>query len=37
MGFSELPIKTPEEFGETVKGDLVTWGDIVRKGNIKID
>lgn len=37
LGFSKLPIKTPEEFGQTVKDDLVTWGDIVRNGNITID
>jgi tripartite-type tricarboxylate transporter receptor subunit TctC len=37
LGFSKLPIKTPEEFAETIKSDLVTWGDIVRKGDIKVD
>lgn len=37
MGFSKLPVKTPEEFNETIKNDLHTWGEIVRKGNIQID
>lgn len=37
LGFSELPIKTPEEFNETIKADLAVWGDIVRKGNIRIE
>lgn len=37
LGFSKLPVKTPEEFDATIKSDFQTWGDIVRKGNIKVD
>jgi tripartite-type tricarboxylate transporter receptor subunit TctC len=37
LGFSKLPLKTPEEFDETIRKDFVVWGEIVRKGNIKID
>jgi tripartite-type tricarboxylate transporter receptor subunit TctC len=37
MGFSKLPVKTPEEFDETIRNDLKVWGEIVRKGNIQID
>jgi tripartite-type tricarboxylate transporter receptor subunit TctC len=37
MGFSKLPVKSPEEFDETIKNDLKVWGEIVRKGNIQID
>lgn len=37
LGFSKLPLKTPEEFDETIRKDFVVWGDIVRKGKIKID
>jgi tripartite-type tricarboxylate transporter receptor subunit TctC len=37
MGFSKLPVKTPEEFDATIKNDLKVWGEIVRKGNIQID
>jgi tripartite-type tricarboxylate transporter receptor subunit TctC len=37
MGFSKLPVKTAEEFNETLKADLHIWGDIVRKGKIQID
>jgi tripartite-type tricarboxylate transporter receptor subunit TctC len=37
LGFSEMPVKTPEQFAETVRSDIREWGDIVRKGNIKAD
>ena len=37
MGFSKLPVKTAEEFNETIKNDLKVWGEIVRKGKIQID
>lgn len=36
-GLSDWPVKTPEEFGATVRNDVKEWGDIVRKGNIKVD
>lgn len=36
-GLSDLPIKTPEQFAATVRNDVKAWGDIVRKGNIKVD
>lgn len=37
LGFSELPVKTPEEFNETIANDRKVWADIVRNGNIKVD
>lgn len=37
MGFSKLPVKSAEEFNETIKNDLQVWGDIVRKGKIQVD
>ncbi len=36
-GLSDWPIKTPEEFAATVRNDIQEWGDIVRRGNIKVD
>ena len=37
LGFSEIPIKTPEQFSQTVKDDIREWGAIVKSANIKID
>ena len=37
LGFSEVPIKTPEQFAETVRNDIRDWGAIVKSGNIKAD
>ncbi len=37
LGFSEMPIKTPEQFADTVRRDIRDWGAIVRTGNIKVD
>ena len=37
VGFNELPVKTPEQFAETVRTDIRDWGNIVRAGNIKAD
>ena len=37
LGLSEVPLKTPEQFGETVRSDIRDWGAIVRAGNIKAD
>ncbi len=37
LGPSEVPLKTPEQFGETIKSDIRDWGAIVRAGNIKAD
>ena len=36
-GLSEWPIKSVEEFAATVRTDMQVYGDIVRKGQIKID
>jgi len=36
-GLSEVPLKTPEQFGARVKSDIRDWGAIVRAGNIKAD
>lgn len=37
LGFSEMPLKTPEQFAETVRRDIKDWGAIVKAGNIKVD
>jgi tripartite-type tricarboxylate transporter receptor subunit TctC len=37
LGLSEMPLKTPEQFAETIKSDIRDWGAIVRAGNIKVD
>lgn len=37
LGFSKLPVKTPEEFDATIKADFKTWGEIVRTGKITVD
>ncbi|MCZ4315740.1 tripartite tricarboxylate transporter substrate binding protein [Comamonadaceae bacterium G21597-S1] len=37
LGLSEMPIKTPEQFAETVKTDIREWGAVIKGGNIKID
>ena len=37
LGFSEMPLKTPEQFSDQVKKDLRDWGAIVKAGNIKAD
>ena len=37
LGFSEMPLKTPEQFSEQIKRDLRDWGAIVKAGNIKAD
>ena len=37
LGFSEMPLKTPEQFADTVKRDIKDWGAIGKSGNIKVD
>ena len=37
LGFSEMPINTPEQFSDQVKRDLRDWGAIVKAGNIKVE
>ena len=37
LGFGEMPLKTPDQFAETVKRDIKDWGAIVRASNIKVD
>lgn len=37
LGLSEIPLKTPEQFADTVRSDIRDWGNIVRTGNIKAD
>ena len=37
LGFSEMPLKTPAQFADTVKRDIRDWGAIVKAGNIKVD
>lgn len=37
LGLSELPIKTPARFAQTVRDDIRDWGAIVKTGNIKLD
>ncbi len=37
LGFTEIPVKTPEQFAETVRADVRDWGALVRAANVKID
>ncbi|MCW5641614.1 MAG: tripartite tricarboxylate transporter substrate binding protein [Rhodoferax sp.] len=37
LGLSEMPLKTPEQFQQTVRDDIREWGAIVKAGNIKVD
>ena len=37
IGLSDWPIKTSEQFAETVRSDIRDWGDVVRKGQIKAE
>lgn len=37
IGLSDWPIKTPEQFAETVRRDIKDWGEVVRKGNIRVE
>ncbi|MEZ5738506.1 MAG: tripartite tricarboxylate transporter substrate binding protein [Burkholderiaceae bacterium] len=37
LGLSQIPIKTAEQFSQTVKDDIREWGAVVKNGNIKID
>ena len=37
LGFSAMPIKTPEQFAEQVRRDVRDYGAIVKAGNIKAD
>lgn len=37
MGFSVMPLRTPDEFAKQVREDIRDWGDVVRKGNIKAE
>jgi hypothetical protein len=32
-----LPLGTPEEFGAHVAAETQRWGEVIRKGNIKIE
>ena len=32
-----LPLGTPEEFGEHVAAETKRWGEVIRKGNIKME
>jgi len=37
LGFAQMPLRTPEAFAEQVRADVQAWGDIVRKGDIRIE
>lgn len=37
IGLSDWPIKTPEQFSESVKRDIREWGDLVRRAQIKVE
>lgn len=37
IGLSDWPIKTADQFAETVRRDVREWGDVVRKANIKVE
>ena len=36
QGFT-LPLGTPDAFGRHVTAETVRWGEVIRKGNIKIE
>lgn len=37
MGFSTMPLRSPDEFAEQVRADVRTWGEVVKRGNIRPD
>ena len=37
IGIADLPLKTPEEFADTVRRDIRAWGEVVRAANIRIE
>ena len=37
LNLTDLPITTPEQFGETVRNDMAAWGKLVRELNITLD
>lgn len=37
LGLSEMPLKTPAQFQQTVRDDVREWGAIVKSANIKVD
>ena len=37
LGVADWPVKTPDQFAESVQRDIREWGDVVRKGNIKAE
>ena len=37
LGLSELPLKTPEQFAQSVKDDVREYGVVIKAGNIKIE
>jgi tripartite-type tricarboxylate transporter receptor subunit TctC len=36
MGLT-LPLGTPEDFGRHVEAETKRWGEVIRKGNIKME
>lgn len=37
MGFTEFPLKTADEFADTVRQDARKWAEVVRKAGIKVE
>lgn len=37
LNLANSPVKTAEQFAETVRSDLKAWIDIVRQGNVRTD
>lgn len=37
LGFTEIPVKSPEQFAETVRTDVRDWGALVRAANVKVE
>ncbi len=37
LAFSDMPLKTPEQFADQVRRDIRDWGAIVRAGGIMVD
>ncbi len=37
VSLSEAPLKTPEQFAQTVQSDIQAWGDVLRRAQIKVE
>lgn len=37
MNMADWPIKTPEQFAQTIRDDVATWGNVIRTNHITVD